>query len=153
MADHRCILRTKQRLNRSSLLGLLFFCSALSAYSAHGATVVTHHLLSQDTISLNTARLLFTMRLLRWPDGSRVRVFVLPDHHHLHREFAKQVLSLYPRQLRRVWDRHLFSGSGAIPIRVDSIDEMAKLVAETPGAIGYVPDSHPMDKLKVLHVK
>ena len=42
-------------------------------------------------------------------------VFVLPDADPLHQEFAKRSLDLYPRQLRRVWDRHLFSGAAPFP--------------------------------------
>lgn len=116
------------------------------------AEIVVHPGVAQNAISLHTARLLFTMRLLRWPDGAKVRVFVLPDEHPLHRDFSKRSLDLYPRQLRRVWDRHLFSGSGAVPLEVDTVEEMLGRVARTPGAIGYVPDGFATKAVRVLHV-
>jgi hypothetical protein len=133
----------------------LFLLASMAAFSSRSgaAEVVVHRSLSQQELTLGVARLLFTMRLLRWPDGTRVRVFVLHDDAPLHREFAKQSLDLYPRQLRRVWDRHLFSGSGAVPVSVNSVDEMLKRVSETPGAIGYLPDGFADESVRVIHVK
>lgn len=130
------------------LVSIAAFSSRLGA-----AEVVVHRSLGQQELTLGVARLLFTMRLLRWPDGTRVRVFVLPDSDPLHHEFAKQSLDLYPRQLRRVWDRHLFSGSGAVPVSVNSVDEMLKRVSETPGAIGYLPDGFADESVRVIHVE
>lgn len=130
------------------LASLATFSNRLGA-----AEIVVHHSLNQQELTLGVARLLFTMRLLRWPDGTRVRVFVLPDSDPLHNEFAKQSLDLYPRQLRRVWDRHLFSGSGAVPVSVSSVDEMLERVGETPGAIGYLPDGFASGTVRVIHVK
>ena len=119
----------------------------------HAAELVVHPQVPQPQLTLNAARLLFTMRLLHWPDGTRVRVFVLPDAEPAHIEFAKQTLDLYPRQLRRVWDRHLFSGSGSVPVEVSSVEEMLQRVAGTPGAVGYLPDGYATDAVKVIHVE
>jgi len=117
------------------------------------AEIVVHRAVKQGELTLNVARLLFTMRLLRWSDGTHVRVFVLPDSDPLHSAFAKQTLDLYPRQLRRVWDRRLFSGSGAVPVTVDSVEEMLRRVSETPGAIGYLPDGLARESVRVMYVK
>jgi len=130
-----------------------FIVLTLFSKSVCAAEVVVHRALGQDEITLNIVRLIFTMRLIRWPDGSRVRVFVLPDSTELHREFSKQQLDLYPRQLRRVWDRNLFSGSGAVPVTVYSVEEMLRRVEETPGAIGYLPDGYATDGVRTVHVK
>jgi len=130
------------------LLSIAMLSNGLSA-----AEIIVHRAVKQETVTLNVARLLFTMRLLRWSDGKRVRVFVLPDPHPLHRLFTKQRLDLYPRQLRRVWDRHLFSGSGAVPVTVDSVDEMLKRVSETPGAVGYLPDGLATETVRIIHVE
>ena len=131
---------------------LLLFAVSLSA-SLAAAELVVHPDVVQRELTLNHARLLFTMRVLRWPDGQRVRVFVLPDADTLHRTFVKQTLELYPRQLRRVWDRHLFSGAGSIPVTVSSAEEMLQRVSGTPGAVGYLPDGYAGEVLRVVDVK
>ena len=135
-------------------LFLVLLASLVMLSSRVGAAeLVVHRSLNQQELTLGVARLIFTMRLLRWPDGTRVRVFVFPDSSPVHREFAKQSLDLYPRQLRRVWDRNLFSGSGAVPVTVRSVDEMLKRIGETPGAIGYLPDGLANGTVRVIHVK
>ena len=103
-------------------------------------------------MTTNEARLYLTMRLKAWPNGVPVKVFVLPDEDPLHRRFANVVLGLYPYQLRRVWDRQLFSGTGQAPTTVASEAEMIRRVAATPGALGYVgavPDGAPVRPLEV----
>lgn len=129
------------------LLILILPCLPLRA-----AELVVHHAVSVDSLSQNAARLIFTMRVLRWEDGRKVRVYVLPDSHPVHQEFSKRQLGLYPRQLRRVWDRHLFSGSGSVPSEVASVEEMQRRVAETPGAIGYLPDGFADGTVRIIHV-
>ena len=91
-----------------------------------------------DSLSADTLREIFFMRLTSWPDGTPIRVFVLPDKHPLHVRFAKEVLGVYPFQLRAAWDRLIFSGTGLIPHVVETVGEMRERVRATPGGIGYV---------------
>ena len=104
-------------------------------------------------ISQNKARLCFTMRLPLWGDNTPVKVFVLPDDHPLHRQFAKNVLGLFPYQLRQVWDRQIFSGTGQAPITVATEQEMVKRVASTPGGIGYVESGSNYPQVRMLEVR
>ena len=90
-----------------------------------------------QNITQNEARLYLTMRITQWPDGTPVKVFVLPDNHPLHQRVTKSTLGLYPYQLRRTWDRQLFSGTGQVPVTVASAADLIKRVGNTPGAIGY----------------
>jgi len=102
----------------------------------------THHIISNANLELthlplNKARSIFSMRLHKWPDGSPIRVYVLPDDNASHRQFVQSVLRMFPHQLRRNWDRYIYTGTGQAPIEVDSEAEMIKQVSLTPGAIGY----------------
>ncbi len=99
---------------------------------------------STKEITTNEAQLYMTSRLKEWPNGVPVKVFVLPDDNPLHRRFANAVLGLFPYQLRRVWDRQLFSGTGQVPSTVANEAEMIRRVSTTPGALGYV-ESVPAD--------
>ncbi len=100
------------------------------AYSGLGVQAAE---LSQEQL-----RELFFIRRTKWADGTPVRVFVLPDDHPLHMRFAKQILGVYPYQLRAAWDRMIYSGTGVPPTRVEGLEEMHRRVDATPGAIGYV---------------
>lgn len=133
-------------------------CCALVALSCSASVYADQRLVANPSVdvgdvSLNTARLLFSMQLHQWPDGESVQVFVLPDDDPLHRAFAKDVLSLYPRQLRRVWDRQLYSGTGQAPETVGSETEMRRRVAETPGSIGYLSSEMIDDAVEVITIR
>ena len=89
----------------------------------------------------------------KWPDGTPITVFVLRDENEVHREFLLKTLKMLPHQLRRHWDRYIYSGIGQGPVVVESQEEMISKVQATPGAIGYieggVPDAQ-VHKLSVL---
>lgn len=95
---------------------------------------------SLKTLALDRSllRAVFTMRVREWPDGSPVRVFVLPDEDPLSDLFYRERLGMYSYVLRRAWDRMVFTGTGFAPTIVQSEEEMRQLVRSTPGAIGYV---------------
>ncbi|MCC6135745.1 MAG: hypothetical protein IT491_10320 [Gammaproteobacteria bacterium] len=101
----------------------------------------------------NDVRLYFTLRLKLLDNQRPVKVFVLPDEHPLHRRFAKNILGLFPYQLRQVWDRQLFSGTGQVPITVATEQEMLEQVTATPGAIGYVESGSNPPQVRILEVR
>lgn len=91
-----------------------------------------------SNLSKEAIREIFFMRQRTWVDGTPIQVFVLPDDDPVHRRFAKEVLGVYPFQLRAAWDRLIYSGTGQAPIQVKSIQEMIDQLQKTPGSIGYV---------------
>jgi ABC-type phosphate transport system substrate-binding protein len=99
-------------------------------------------------LSRNSLRAIFAMRTTAWPDGSPIRVFVLQDKNKVHVSFCKDILGMFPYQLRRVWDRQVFSGTGTAPTIVKTEQEMRIRVAETQGAIGYM-NANDMDSSAV----
>ena len=107
----------------------------------------------QTSISRNGLSALFKMRLTHWNDGTQVVVFVLPDDHPLHKQFSKKILNVFPHQLRRIWNNAVFSGSGQEPITLNSPEEMKEMVANTPGAIGYLSIDEIDKQVNVLHIQ
>ncbi len=117
---------------------LCLLSAACHAAPADSPAVIVHPGVAVDRLSRNVLRSIFSMRLSRWSDGSRIQVFVLADTAPLHKQFSKQALGVFPYQLRQIWDRVAFSGIGEAPIRLDTEQDMYTKVAQTPGAIGYV---------------
>jgi hypothetical protein len=107
---------------------------------------------SQDTISINGLGAIFKMRLHKWDDDTAVTVFVLKDDNPMHESFCKIILNVFPHQMRRVWDRLVFSGSGQAPIQLDTKEEMIEKLSSTVGAIGYLRLTDITDGIKVLQV-
>jgi ABC-type phosphate transport system substrate-binding protein len=83
-------------------------------------------------------RSIFSMRLTLWPDGTRIQVVVLGDAQPLHRRFCKSILGMFPYQLRQLWDRGVFSGTGEAPLQASDEKQMLEILKTTPGAIGYL---------------
>ena len=133
---------------RQLLYALLVALSPL----ATAQELIVHKDSGVEQLTRNEARLYLTMRLRNWPNGTLVQLFVLPDNDALHLRFVKSILGLYPYQLRRAWDRQLFSGTGQAPVTVSSVEEMLERVALTPGALGYVETSVMTRDIRTIEV-
>ncbi len=103
-------------------------------------------------MSRSEIRAIFAMRRSTWRDGTPVRVFVLPDDDPVHRDFCKKILKIYPHQLRRIWDRNIFSGIGQTPIEVETLGEMRERISQTSGAIGYLTEDHADASVRKVEV-
>jgi len=122
---------------------------------AMAEVVIVNDAVSVRQVEYSTLRLTFTKRLTHWPSGQVISVFVYPDRNRDHVDFAKRQLGLFPYQLRDLWDRAVFSGTGQPPYLVYSAEEMLHKVALTRGAIGYLkqlPKELP-EGVRVLVVK
>lgn len=118
---------------------LLIFSSAASSQNSDLAVdVIVSPSLATVTLDRSLLRAVFTMRVREWPDGTPIRVFVLPDDNPLSDQFYRQRLGMYSYVLRRAWDRMVFTGTGFAPTVVRSEAEMVERVRSTPGAIGFV---------------
>ncbi len=111
-----------------------------------------HYETTQWTISRDSLRAIFSMRLQNLEPRIPLTVFVLHSGHPVHDEFSKNVLGVFPYQLQRSWDRGVFSGTGRAPIVVRSEEEMLQRVAQTPGAIGYVSSVNEYAGIRVVEL-
>jgi len=107
---------------------------------------------SNAAITLNQARAIFSLRARTWPDGSRITVLVLKDRNPTHISFLQSTLKILPHQLRRHWDRYIYSGIGQGPVVVDNQQEMVEMVNKIPGAIGYIAKGVPHAQVLTLTV-
>ena len=124
----------------------------LWAWSSFAAVVVTHPAVSMDQLTVTQLRGIYSMRQQNWPDGTPVRVFVLPAKNIIHQNFAKEKLQMFPYQLDRIWQKITYSGLGSAPVVLTSEQQMREMVANTVGAIGYVENPDELSKLKVIRV-
>lgn len=138
----------KNLLLKSLILLLLF-----STCHADDLMVVANPSSHTHELSINSLRAIFGMRNTYWPNGEAIKVFVLGDKRPVHGKFCKQVLGVFPHQLRRNWDRQIYSGTGQAPVELDSIDDMINSVSTTPGAIGYVPGERLNEQMQEVSIE
>ncbi|MFM8332649.1 MAG: substrate-binding domain-containing protein [Candidatus Methylumidiphilus sp.] len=119
---------------------------------ADALEIVVNREVSTSQLSRGELQAIFTMRVRVWPDGLPIKVFVLSDNTSEQSEFAKKILDIFPYQLRRYWDRLVFSGTGQAPIELASPGEMYNRIATTPGAIGYLTADYIGNQVRIIKV-
>jgi ABC-type phosphate transport system substrate-binding protein len=135
---------------RYGLAALLLLSISLQATAVE---VVVNSSIEQQKLPLSTLRAIFSMRMAQWPDGTPIRVFVLGDKNPEHAAFSKQVLGVFPHQLRRAWNRQIYSGTGQAPNKVESAEEMRFQIEKTPGAIGYLPEEQVNGHIRTIEIE
>ncbi|MEW5786265.1 MAG: hypothetical protein AB1899_00285 [Pseudomonadota bacterium] len=143
----------RRRPGGGTVLLCLFLTLGLAASLAGATEIIANRSVAVSSLSLASARAVFGMRQVKWPDGSPIRVFVLPDDHPAHGAACKERLNLFPYQLRQSWDRQVYSGMAQAPSEVASEEELLNKVATTPGAIGYVRKVKGNDPVKILSIE
>ncbi len=136
------ILYRKKRIY-ISLLWLLLCCAPVLARAE--PVVIQHAQQKSEVLTQSVLQRIYAMHKKVWSDGTPIKVFTLPDSSPVHRAFVNQYFHMQPYQLKRLWHRLLFSGTGTIPVEVGSLKEMLEKVKNTEGAIGYV-DSSVVDR-------
>jgi hypothetical protein len=104
------------------------------------AKIIAHEQVETEALTVSDLRLIFSRQRLFWPDGTPIRVFVLPPDSELHKRFCTDALEVLPYVLQRNWDRLVYSGTADLPEIVSTLAEMRVKVEQTEGAIGYLPD-------------
>ncbi len=117
---------------------MIFACVLLQARQAMAIDVIINNSVPEKQLSKHKLRAIFTMNHRYWPDGENIKVYVLKDSHPTHKSFSRKKLNMFAHQLRRVWDRKTFSGTGYAPTIVKSELEMLEKIATTPFSIGYL---------------
>ena len=146
--------KTRSRVVRRAriLLPILLYCLSTFAFAAE-MEIIANPKGATEYLDASTLRGIFGMRLSRWPDGTPIRVYVLPDDNPVHANFTKRILNTYPHQLRRNWDRLVFSGTGNAPIQVESEQEMLDRIRTIPGSIGYMESGKESANVRVIKIQ
>jgi len=84
---------------------------------------------------------IFLGQTAQFPDGAEVAAIDQPVGSATRDAFYSQVASKSPALLKAYWSKMLFTGRGQPPREVDGNAAVRKLVAETPGMIGYIDRS------------
>lgn len=122
---------------------MLVFCLCAAAWgnaamAAQGPIAVIVAPGQARNLKKDDLALLFKRKKLFWGDGVRAQPVNLPASHPLRRGFSQAVLGHTPEELEKYWNDLYFHGISP-PYVLASEEAMLRFVAETPGAIGYVP--------------
>jgi hypothetical protein len=65
-------------------------------------------------------------------------------------EFYSKACKKEPSQVRSIWGKLIFTGTGTPPKEVDSGESMKKQVAADPGTVGYIDKNEADDSVKII---
>jgi ABC-type phosphate transport system substrate-binding protein len=137
----------------STRYGLAAVLMLSASLNAGPLEVVTNPSIREESLSISTLRAIFSMRMTQWPDGTPIRVFVMGDKNPQHAVFSKQLLGVFPHQLRRAWNRQIYSGTGQAPNKVETAADMRYQIETTPGAIGYLPEDQLNEHVRTIEIE
>lgn len=103
------------------------------------------------SLSKNDVSDIFLGKRNNFPSGGVAVPVDLAETLPAHENFHEAVTGKSPTQLKAYWAKMVFSGKAKPPKQVPTEDEMAKLVATSPGTLGYVPKDKVDSNLKVVY--
>lgn len=126
-------------MRRNLLFLLLVLIYPISAMAQEETFVVIAHERVPKT-DLTTLQRLYTGRVLSIAEQAAMPVN-LPAGNALRRQFLEAVMAQTEEQYTGYWLVRRYVGKGTPPREIASIDDVLRYVAETPGAVAYVPQS------------
>jgi ABC-type phosphate transport system substrate-binding protein len=112
--------------------------------------VIVNQSVPVDRVDAAQATQIFLKQIRTWSDGTAIEPIDLQEDSPVRDEFYRQVTGREPAQLRAYWARQAFTGMGFPPRRAADAAEAARLVKDTPGAIGYTAIEDVDGSLKVV---
>ncbi|MDR3416568.1 MAG: hypothetical protein P4L83_10310 [Nevskia sp.] len=130
-------MRLRTALLRAAAGAVCLWPIAVAADSDAMAVIVAvdsrHRVESRDQLAE-----IYRRRKQFWSDGQRIDPVNLPAADPLRRRFSLAVMGALPEQLEAFWNEMYFHG--VLPPQVlKSVEAVLRIVATTPGAIGYIP--------------
>ena len=128
---------------------LVATCSVATDSRAAELHLVTARSSPVATLSTDEAEQLFLGLRTTLNDGTSVKLIDLPAGS-ARDAFYQQLTGKNPIQTRAYWSRQVFTGRALPPREADSLQEAQNLIADTPGAIGYLPAELSDKRLRIL---
>ncbi|MDQ2821431.1 MAG: phosphate ABC transporter substrate-binding protein [Pseudomonadota bacterium] len=125
------------------VVACLVLVMALDA-SAGELTVIVSARSPTPMLDRNQVAAIFLGQTPTFPDGTIVTAIDQPLGNVTRDEFYTRVAAKSPALLKAYWSKLLFTGRGQPPREVAGNAAIKKLVADTPGLIGYI-DSSALD--------
>jgi ABC-type phosphate transport system substrate-binding protein len=132
----------------SSIAG---FALALAASAASAEVVAVVSAKSPlSSLSKNEVADIFLGKASRFPDGSTAVPIDQAEGSAVREEFYLKFAGKSPAQLTAHWSKIIFTGRGQPPRIASTSAELKRLIAENPGAIGYLEQNMVDGSVKAL---
>ena len=94
---------------------------------------------------------IYTGQLRGWPDGTPVFALDDADGRALREAFLRQVIGRSAASMKAIWSQNVFTGK-AYPPRQAAGEDMKRLVAANPHALGYLRLADADDSVRSIRI-
>ncbi|MET0343757.1 MAG: hypothetical protein ABW252_22275 [Polyangiales bacterium] len=135
-------LLSGRRIALACLLGLLLSLHASAPRagaegSDEGVVILLNARNPTQSLGAGEISKIFLGQTAFWHGVVPVRVVLRPDGNIAAKTFYESVLKMTPQAFRKHWDELQLSGRAVAPKAVASAEEVAAMIGQAPGAIGY----------------
>jgi ABC-type phosphate transport system substrate-binding protein len=140
----------KKSLICFSLAFALFFGS-VSFSMAADILVIANKGVSSSSLSKDQLQRIYLGKLSRWENGDKINFCLVKSD--LLEQFTQEYLGQSAMNYFKYWKKLVFTGKGSMPPFYEKDEDVIQFVAETKGAIGFVPSGANTDSVKVISVE
>ena len=130
------------------IIGLLAFWPTASVWA--DLVVVANPKSGIDRMSREEVVFVFMGRWRYLPSGIAALPVDSPIESPERTAFYRQLVNKSPSEIKAYWSRLIFSGGSRPPVAPDSREEQLRILASTPGAIGYLERSAVDGQVKIV---
>lgn len=120
--------------------------------AAQEVKIVAHPDVPGSTLSQDEIRRIFLGKRTQWDQSNQKIHFIILEGGEVHETFIRRYIGKTPSQFRNYWRMMVFTGKGRAPRSLKSPEEVVDYVANTAGAIGYVPPKTDTKEVVVISV-
>lgn len=143
----------KARMITVVIWGIMLFSLLTSApVLAQEVVVIANSSVEVDRLGRGTVSDIYRGNKTSWDDGETIRVAMLKGGG-THETFVRDIVGGTPAQLKNLWKKAVFTGTGTPPKVFKTEADLTKYVASTRGAIGYVNSSTAHGEVKVISLR
>lgn len=128
----------------------LFFLLLLFAFKANAqVAVIAHPSVPAEQLDVATLLDYYSGDIKEWPNGQKVIVYDLKNPKTIKDTFYKY-LGKSSSRMKSIWMKKMLAGEGVPPQALDDEEKMLQMVAETPGAIGFISTEKVKNIVKLV---
>lgn len=134
--------------------GLLFLLQSavFAPFSRAGdILIIANKDVPVSSLSNNEIKRIFLGQKVRWDDNRIITFVILKTE--AHKDFLSRYIGNTPAQYRNYWKKMVFTGKSKSPKSFKKEDELIDYIANTSGAVGYIPAHVYQDKVKIISEK
>ncbi len=131
---------------------LLLGMSLSGGAGASDIVIIANPGVTADSLSREAISDIYQGHKGKWENGRTIRVVMLKKGA-THERFSEEVVGLSTANLKKLWKKVIFSGSGTPPKILRSEDKCVEYIAATDGAIGYISTATNHEGVKVIEIQ